>query len=76
MSKRHTSIPAARFKAQCLSLLDRVERTHEELVVTKRGRPVAKLVAVEERPVRPLSGSIVADDDLVSPLGVRWDATR
>jgi prevent-host-death family protein len=76
MSKKRTSIPAARFKAQCLSLLDRVGRTHEELVVTKRGRPVAKLVAVEERPVRPLAGSIVADDDLVSPIDVRWDAKR
>jgi prevent-host-death family protein len=76
MAKKQTSVPAARFKAQCLALLDRVGRTHEELVVTKRGRPVAKVVAVERPHPRPLSGSILADDDLVSPLGVDWDATR
>lgn len=76
MAKKQTTIPAARFKAQCLALLDRVGRTHEELVVTKRGRPVAKVVAIERLHPRPLSGSIVADDDLVSPLGIRWDATR
>jgi len=76
MAKKQTSVPAARFKAQCLALLDRVGRTHEELVVTKRGRPVAKVVAIKRPRPRPLSGSILADDDLVSPLGVSWDATR
>lgn len=76
MSKKQTTIPAARFKAQCLALLDRVERTHEELVVTKRGRPVAKVVAVKRRRTRPLLGSVVSDADLVSPLEAEWDAAR
>ncbi|HEY8207147.1 MAG TPA: type II toxin-antitoxin system prevent-host-death family antitoxin [Myxococcaceae bacterium] len=76
MAKKQTTIPAARLKAQCLALLERVGRTHEELLVTKRGRPVAQVVAAEPLHTRPLSGSIVADDDLVSPLVVRWDATQ
>ena len=44
-------ITASLFKAQCLRLLDQVSRTGEELVILKRGRPVARLVpAREEKP--------------------------
>lgn len=69
------SIPASQFKARCLSLLDDVALTGEEIVVTKRGRPVARLVAIEEP--APLAGSVafhVSDDELIAPLGVAWDA--
>ena len=37
-------IPAAKFKEQCLSLLDRVGE--EGIVITKRGKPVAKLIPI------------------------------
>jgi prevent-host-death family protein len=70
-------IPASRFKAECLALLDDVARTGEEIVVTKRGRPVARVVAIEEPPL--LEGSVafhVSDDELVAPLDVAWDAER
>ncbi|MBX3228597.1 MAG: type II toxin-antitoxin system Phd/YefM family antitoxin [Labilithrix sp.] len=44
------TIPAAQFKAKCLALMERVAATGEEVVITKHGRPVAKLVqAVEPR---------------------------
>ncbi len=60
MKKR--SVPAAQFKAQCLSLLDEVERERTELVVTKRGKPVARLVPLERRPNRkPLGGRLLSD---------------
>lgn len=71
------SVPASRFKAQCLSLLDEVALTGEEIVVTKRGRPVARVVAIDEP--QALDGSVtfhVTDDELVAPLGVAWDAER
>ncbi len=35
---------AGTFKAKCLALLDEVAQTHESLVITKYGKPVAKLV--------------------------------
>lgn len=44
-------ISASEFKAKCLRLLDDVQRTGEELVISKRGRPIARLVA--ERPDKP-----------------------
>lgn len=68
-------ITASQFKAHCLSLLDDVALTGEEIVVTKRGRPVARLVAIDEP--KPLAGSIsfhVSDDELLAPLDDAWDA--
>jgi prevent-host-death family protein len=74
MVKKSTPIPAGEFKARCLALLDRVAETGEELVVTKRGKPVARLVPVEEPP--GLKGSLVWEGDLVSPIGEDWEAGR
>jgi prevent-host-death family protein len=40
-------IAAAAFKAKCLTLMDDVHSTKQPLLITKRGRPIAKLVPVE-----------------------------
>jgi prevent-host-death family protein len=56
------TIPAGQFKAKCLALLDEVRDSHAEIVVTKRGKPVAKLVPlVQDRPkstLGQLSGTV------------------
>lgn len=71
------TIPAGRFKAQCLRLLDEVSETGETIVVTKRGKPVARIEPVEEPP--SLKGSVVYlvdDDELFFSTGEVWDAER
>ena len=71
-----TTIGAGEFKAKCLRLLDEVERNREELIITKRGRPVARLVPV--RPERALfgamAGSVTHCGDLVAPVDDQWEA--
>ena len=37
------TINATEFKAKCLQLLDEVQRTGEEIVISKRGKPVARV---------------------------------
>jgi len=76
MTKRSRTIAAGRFKARCLALLDEVAATHQEIVVTKRGRPVARLVPVEGSTPPSLAGSVLAQEDLVSPIDETWDADR
>lgn len=49
-------INAAEFKAKCLKLLDEVAATHEPLVITKRGKPVARLVPIEEETAESMFG--------------------
>jgi prevent-host-death family protein len=48
--KAMRTIPAGEFKAKCLALMDEVEAHGETLVITKRGKPVARLVPIEPRP--------------------------
>lgn len=72
MGTKHRTLPAGQFKARCLALLDEVERTGRPLVVTKRGRPVAKLVPLEPVDENPLLGSVLEEQDIVSPLGEAW----
>lgn len=70
-------ITATQFKARCLRLLDEVAETGETLVVTKRGRPVARVEP--SSPPLDLRGSVellVGVDELVQPLDVSWDAER
>lgn len=67
-------VSASRFKAQCLSLLDEVAESGEEIIVTKRGNPVARLVPLS--PPESLKGSVtylVSDEEFIAPLWEDWD---
>jgi prevent-host-death family protein len=68
------TVPAAQFKAQCLSLLDRVGP--EGIVITKHGRPVAKLIPIATDSaalIGSLKGKLTIKGDILS-TGVKWDA--
>jgi prevent-host-death family protein len=72
-------IPAGLFKAKCLELMDIVAEKGGEYVITKRGKPVAKLVAItppgKKKPsFGYMKGSIEITGDMVSPLNVEWEA--
>ena len=67
------TIPAGEFKAKCLTLMDEVAATGDEVIITKRGKAVARLVAEKPREIPDLRGSILYEGDIVSPLGIRWD---
>ena len=64
-------IPAGKFKAQCLAIMDEVQAKRETIIITKRGKPIAKLSPLEEETddifgFMKGSGSITGD--IVSPL--------
>lgn len=70
-----TKVSASQFKARCLALLDEVAEGGGELVVTKHGRPVAKVVPVDDG--ASLRGSVaynVSDEELIAPIEVEWKA--
>jgi len=72
-------VQATAFKAKCLALLDEVERTHQTIVVTKRGRPVARLVPLDDEPPASLDGSLhvlVDDEEQLFSTGTTWEADR
>jgi prevent-host-death family protein len=73
-------LPAAEFKATCLELMDRVRETGVEYVITKHGRPVAKLVPYEEPDRRPFFGSmrgtVLQYDRPFDPIEGDYDISR
>lgn len=73
-----TTIGAGDFKAKCLQLLDDVAAHRESLVITKRGKPVARLVPMppDTQLFGALAGSVVDETDLIAPIDTEWDASR
>lgn len=72
------TIQAGAFKAKCLKLLDKVAETGEPLVITKHGKPVAKLVPIKRKAAKPLLGfaeGVKILGDIVSPIDIEWEAT-
>ena len=76
------TIPAGEFKAKCLALLDEVADTGEEIVVTKRGKRVARLAPLrpamrKKKYHRPsLAHMVEWSGDVVSPLDVEWETLK
>lgn len=73
-----TAIGAGEFKAKCLQLLDDVAEKRGTLVITKHGKPIAKLVPVEpeQRMFGALRGSVVEEHDIISPIGADWESAK
>jgi prevent-host-death family protein len=74
MTKLRT-IPAGIFKAQCLKLMDQVQQTGEEIIVTKHGKPVVRLVPAGGK-VETLFGamkdSATSRGDIIGPFFDEW----
>lgn len=67
-------IPASKFKEQCLAILDRVEE--DGIVITKRGKPVAKLIPIRTESaelIGKLKGRLKVKGDILS-TGLKWNA--
>ena len=69
------TLAAGKFKDVCLKTLDEVARTRSVVVITKRGRPVARLVPCGPPPAdRDLAGSVLREVGDPFGTGEAWDA--
>jgi len=65
------TMPAGLFKVHCLKVMDEVASKRESVVITKRGKPVAKLVPVSKEKddiFGFMKGKITVLGDVVSPI--------
>jgi len=71
-------IAAGKFKAECLKLMDTVNQNKESIVITKYGKPVAKLVPYQndEKPLLfgYLKGTVTEQGDIISAIDEVWEA--
>lgn len=68
------TVPAAKFKEQCLALLDSVDP--DGIIITKHGKPVAKLIPVHTDSanlIGSFKGKIKIKGNILT-TGVKWDA--
>jgi len=64
-------VTAAEFKAKCLRLMDEVAKHRTTLVITKRGKPIAKLMPIEDERIDPfgcMAGTVKILGDIISPI--------
>ena len=69
------------FKTHALQILDQVSKTHESLVITKRGKPLAQIIPYQNPDLKSIPGKLAAvfifEKDIVSPLGEElWDVCK
>ncbi|MEM9137737.1 MAG: type II toxin-antitoxin system prevent-host-death family antitoxin [Cyanobacteria bacterium P01_F01_bin.42] len=69
---------AGQFKAKCLRVISEVQQTREEVLITKHGKPVVKLVPVESDQAPSLlgylQGTVQITGDIISPVDEVWEA--
>lgn len=77
MTRAAQQISAAEFKATCLKLMDDVQNQRTHIVITKRGKPIAKLIPYEEGVPAVfgyMAGTASIKGDIISPLDVAWSS--
>ncbi|MBL3529652.1 MAG: type II toxin-antitoxin system Phd/YefM family antitoxin [gamma proteobacterium endosymbiont of Lamellibrachia anaximandri] len=76
---KEQTIKASEFKAKCLQLMDEVSETGKEIIITKNGKPVSKMVPIRKKPKTLFGGhkdQITVQGDIIEPLDVEWDAMQ
>ena len=71
-------INAVQFRANCFKILDEVKRSHKEIIITKRGKPIAKLMHINQTDEKdPLLGTLegmgCTNGDLTKPMAAFSD---
>jgi len=74
---KERQVGAGEFKTHCLQFIDEVNLTRVPIIVTKHGKPLAKLVPYSETPVSLfgcLKDSVIIHGDIVAGTGQVWEA--
>lgn len=74
-------VPASEVKNAWHEFLDRVSRSREEIVITRYGRPIARLAPVEPASDEPrrgivgsMAGTVTIHGDIIEAIDVEWEA--
>ena len=79
MDKFPEHIPAGEFKAKCLQLMDDVNEKHISIIITKHGKPIAKLIPIEETPMDLfgcMADAIIINKEIIEPINIHWEANE
>jgi prevent-host-death family protein len=76
-----TLIPIEELKTHCYKILDNAMDTDNNLIVTKRGKPIATIIPIKEKlPKKLLFGAMKniakINGDILNPIEIEWDAQK
>lgn len=70
-------LTAVEFQSKCIELMDQVKDNHEEVIITKDGKPIAKLIPMEAEAEGSLfgfmKGTMKINGDIIASLDEKWD---
>ncbi|HTM39998.1 MAG TPA: type II toxin-antitoxin system Phd/YefM family antitoxin [Terriglobales bacterium] len=72
-------MPAGAFKAKCLAIMDEVQAKKETVVITKHGKPVAKLIPADRDTddiYNFLAGKGTVTGNIIAPAIADWGHLR
>lgn len=69
----------SKFKAHALMVIDQVAKNRENVIITKRGKPLAQVIpftsSTEKNQPGKLAHTLTFEKDIISPLGEEpWDS--
>lgn len=70
-------MPAGKFKAECLQVMEKVRRTRKKITITKRNIPIAQIGPIEEKEEKffgKLKGSVHFKENIIDPIKEDWNA--
>lgn len=73
------TVSVSDFKAHCLEYVQTAQQECQEYIITKRNKPVAKLVPLEEeKPMRygRMAGTVIIHGDIMEPIDIEWDVLK
>ena len=73
------TMKASEFKARCLKLMDDIQKSGDEIIITKNGKPVSKLVPYRVKAATLFGlhkGKIRSDGDDLFSTGEDWESDR
>jgi prevent-host-death family protein len=75
------AVGISQFKAHTMEILEKVSQSQENIIITKRGKPLAQIIPYHDMNNTPrpgkLANTLVFEKDIVSPLGEEmWDACQ
>jgi prevent-host-death family protein len=75
-----STVTATELKVRCAEVLERVIVEHRTVTVTRRGKPVARIMPIADEPAGSLvgyaRGGVTVTGDLLAPLDVEWEAAE
>lgn len=72
-----SEIAISEFKAHCLELISKLEASKKTIVITKRNKPIAKVIPFEKEAKKTLFGSMKdkasINNNIIKPINEKWN---